>query len=96
MTDGDLYKGYKGRALEVLKSFRAQVWSDARITTSQGEFTGIVLPRSETADPLHVVIKLRSGIQRRHRGRRHHGPSRSSAGKRPTTRSRKRSSPTTR
>ena len=61
MTDGDLYKGYKGRALEILKGFRAQIWSDARITTSKGEFTGIILPRSETADPLHVVVKLRSG-----------------------------------
>ena len=61
MTDADLYKGYRGRALEVLKGFRAQVWSDARITTSKGEFTGIILPRSETADPLHVVVKLRSG-----------------------------------
>ena len=27
----------------------------------RGAYTGIVLPRSETADPLHIVLKLRSG-----------------------------------
>jgi glutamyl-tRNA(Gln) amidotransferase subunit D len=61
MMEENLYKGYKGRALDVLKSFNAQVWSDVRITTTGGEFTGIILPRSEAADPLHVVLKLRSG-----------------------------------
>ena len=61
MMDENLYKGYKGRALDVLKSFNAQVWSDVRITTTGGEFTGIILPRSEGADSLHVVLKLKSG-----------------------------------
>ncbi|MBP7865440.1 MAG: Glu-tRNA(Gln) amidotransferase subunit GatD [Acidobacteria bacterium] len=55
------YKGYRGRALEVLKHFSAPVWSDVEIATAKGTFTGIILPRSETADPLHVVIKLRTG-----------------------------------
>ena len=61
MSDAALYKGYKGRALEVLQHFQAQVWSDLTIKTSKGEYTGIILPRSETADPLHIVLKLRSG-----------------------------------
>jgi len=61
MSDAGLYKGYKGRALEVLQSFQAQVWSDVTIKTDRGEYAGIILPRSETADPLHVVLKLRSG-----------------------------------
>jgi glutamyl-tRNA(Gln) amidotransferase subunit D len=61
MMDENLYKGYKGRALDVLKSFNAQVWSDVRITTTGGEFTGIILPRSEATDSLHVVLKLKSG-----------------------------------
>jgi len=60
-VDENLYKGYKGRALEVLKSFNAQVWSDVRIITDRGEFAGIILPRSEAADSLHVVLKLKSG-----------------------------------
>jgi len=61
MSDAALYKGYKGRALEVLQHFQAPVWSDLTIKTSKGEYTGIILPRSETADPLHIVLKLRSG-----------------------------------
>jgi glutamyl-tRNA(Gln) amidotransferase subunit D len=57
----DEYKGYRGEALSTLKNFNALVWSDVEIKTSRGNYTGIILPRSETADPLHVVIKLRSG-----------------------------------
>ncbi|MBI5020965.1 MAG: Glu-tRNA(Gln) amidotransferase subunit GatD [Ignavibacteriales bacterium] len=57
----DEYKGYRGEALSTLKNFNALVWSDVEIKTSKGSYTGIILPRSETADPLHVVIKLRSG-----------------------------------
>jgi glutamyl-tRNA(Gln) amidotransferase subunit D len=61
VTEANLYKGYKGRALEVLKHFRAEVWSEVKITTTKGEYTGIILPRSEADDPLHIVLKLRSG-----------------------------------
>lgn len=57
----DQYKGYRGEALSTLKNFDALVWSDVEIVTGRGSYTGIILPRSETADPLHVVIKLRSG-----------------------------------
>ena len=61
MDEATEFKGYKGQALSVLKGFAAPVWSDVKITTSKGTYTGIILPRSETADPLHIVIKLRSG-----------------------------------
>ncbi len=61
MTTSDAYKGYRGAALDTLKNFQAQVWNDVEITTAHGTYTGIILPRSETADPLHIVIKLRSG-----------------------------------
>jgi len=61
MTTGDAHKGYRGEALDALKNFDAQVWNDVEITTSRGTYTGIILPRSETADPLHIVLKLRSG-----------------------------------
>jgi glutamyl-tRNA(Gln) amidotransferase subunit D len=61
MTGSDAYKGYKGTALEVLERFKTPVWSDATFVMDSGRFTGIVLPRSETADPLHIVLKLRSG-----------------------------------
>lgn len=57
----DSYKGYRGEALDVLKNFQALVWSDVEITTDSGVFKGIILPRSETADSHHIVLKLRSG-----------------------------------
>jgi glutamyl-tRNA(Gln) amidotransferase subunit D len=57
----DNYRGYRGDALGTLKEYNAQVWSDVEIRTAGGSFVGIVLPRSETADSHHVVLKLRSG-----------------------------------
>ena len=61
MSDASTYKGYRGDALEALKNFGAQIWSDVVVQTSGGKYTGIILPRSETADPHHIVLKLRSG-----------------------------------
>lgn len=55
------YKGYRDPALGVLKEHQVQVWSDVELDTSRGSFTGIILPRSETADARHIVLKLRNG-----------------------------------
>jgi glutamyl-tRNA(Gln) amidotransferase subunit D len=57
----DIFKGYKGRALELLKSYKIRVWSDTSIKTTRGEFNGIVLPRSENDDERHIVLKLITG-----------------------------------
>ena len=57
----DLFKGYKGRALEVLKSFQVRVWGDTTVETTRGRFQGIILPRSENDDDQHIVIKLITG-----------------------------------
>lgn len=57
----DSLKGYKGRALEILKSFNMRVWSEAVIKTTRGEFKGVLLPRSENDDDRHIVIKLATG-----------------------------------
>lgn len=57
----DLYKGYRGRALEVLKHFNIRVWSEVEAHTSRGVFQGIVLPRSENDDERHIVLKLATG-----------------------------------
>lgn len=57
----DAYKGYRGEALDVLRRFNAPIWSDVEIRTDRGVYTGIILPRSETADPHHVVLKLKVG-----------------------------------
>ncbi|MGE5682046.1 MAG: Glu-tRNA(Gln) amidotransferase subunit GatD [Bacillota bacterium] len=61
MPESDIYKGYRKQALETLKRFNAQIWSDVEIKTVKGNYTGIILPRSETADSEHIVLKLRSG-----------------------------------
>ena len=37
------------------------VWSDVEIESSRGSFRGLILPRSETADDRHIVLKLISG-----------------------------------
>jgi len=57
----DIYKGYKGRALEVLKEWKMRVWSDSVVDTTRGVFEGIILPRSENDDDKHIVIKLITG-----------------------------------
>lgn len=57
----DMFKGYRGQALEVLKSFQIRVWSDALVHTTRGDFKGIVLPRSENDDDRHIVLKLATG-----------------------------------
>jgi glutamyl-tRNA(Gln) amidotransferase subunit D len=62
MDDKELYKGYSGETLEILRSFKAMVWSDIDVETSDNaEYSGIILPRSETADDKHLVIKLATG-----------------------------------
>ncbi len=57
----DMFKGYKGKALEILKKFKIRVWSEAFINTTRGEFKGIILPRSENDDDEHIVLKLATG-----------------------------------
>ncbi len=61
MSDNEKYKGYSGPAFSTLKNFSVQVWSDVEVQTTRGEFKGIILPRSETADEKHIVLKLRNG-----------------------------------
>jgi glutamyl-tRNA(Gln) amidotransferase subunit D len=57
----EAYKGYRGAALAVLKAYNAPVWSDVEADTKRGLFKGIILPRSETEDDQHIVIKLATG-----------------------------------
>lgn len=57
----DMFKGYRGRALETLKKFNIRVWSEAEVKTTRGDFRGIVLPRSENDDDRHMVLKLDTG-----------------------------------
>ncbi len=57
----DIFQGYRGRALEVLKEFAVRVWGQATIDTTRGTFTGTVLPRSENDDDRHIVLKIETG-----------------------------------
>jgi len=61
MSNNDKYKGYRGAALSTIKNFGVQVWSDVEVETTRGAFKGIILPRSETADDSHIVLKLHNG-----------------------------------
>jgi glutamyl-tRNA(Gln) amidotransferase subunit D len=53
--------GYRGPALEVMDRFGITVWCELRVETTRGRFEGLLLPRSETSDDLHLVLKLESG-----------------------------------
>ena len=61
-TAADAFKGYKGRSRAALESWGVRVWSDVQVENDAGSlFEGVILPRSETLDDLHVVIKLKNG-----------------------------------
>lgn len=57
----DIFKGYKGKAVDTLKKYKIRVWGDVEVKTTRGNFSGIVLPRSENDDDRHIVIKLATG-----------------------------------
>ena len=57
----DAHEGYKGEALDVLRKFGVAVWNDVEIESARGRFRGIILPRSEFDDTLHLVLKLQTG-----------------------------------
>jgi glutamyl-tRNA(Gln) amidotransferase subunit D len=60
--DEDPLQGYRGRARARLEGWGARVWSDVRATNDAGSvFEGVVLPRSETLDDEHIVLKLKNG-----------------------------------
>ena len=55
------FKGYRTPTLELLQKQEAPVWSQVTLHTDRGDFSGLILPRSETADELHIVLKLITG-----------------------------------
>ncbi len=57
----DPYRGYRGPTREVMERFGVTVWCEVRARTTRGDFAGLLLPRSETSDDLHLVLKLGSG-----------------------------------
>ena len=59
--NSDIFQGYKGKALEILKKYNTRVWGQAEIETSRGTFKGTVLPRAENDDEKHIVVKIITG-----------------------------------
>ena len=53
--------GYKGEALSALKKAGCQVGDIIRVTSNEKTYEGILIPRSETGDGKHVVVKLKNG-----------------------------------
>lgn len=60
MTE-DIFQGYKGESLSVLKKFQVRVWGQAIVETIRGNFTGTILPRAENDDDQHIVMKIPTG-----------------------------------
>ena len=53
--------GYKGSSLELLKKSGASIGDLIEIMTPKMRYEGILMPRYEYADDLHIVIKLANG-----------------------------------
>ncbi len=60
--NNEALKGYRGRARQCLSEWKVTVWSDVRIVNTAGSvFEGVILPRSENFDDLHLVLKQKTG-----------------------------------
>ncbi len=57
----ELFQGYKGESLELLKKYNVRVWGTAQVETTRGPFEGTILPRSENDDDQHIVMKIITG-----------------------------------
>ena len=60
-SSDDRYQGYRGPCRELMERFDVTVWSEVVVETTEGAFAGLLLPRSETSDEDHLVLKLDSG-----------------------------------
>jgi len=54
-------QGYRGAGMALLERHEVGVWSEVEAQTTRGTFHGIILPRNETSDEGHIVLKLASG-----------------------------------
>ncbi|MGD8506727.1 MAG: Glu-tRNA(Gln) amidotransferase subunit GatD [Candidatus Bathyarchaeota archaeon] len=55
------FLGYKGEALRLLKQAKADIGDIIRVINIEDTYEGILIPRSESGDEKHIVIKLKSG-----------------------------------
>ncbi len=61
MSEKTESSGYTGEALNALRQAECQVGDIIRVTSKGKTYEGILIPRSETGDDKHVVVKLKSG-----------------------------------
>jgi glutamyl-tRNA(Gln) amidotransferase subunit D len=61
LTKHDNSGGYRGAGLELLSKHDISVGDSISITTEDGEITGLLMPRYESASEEYIVIKLKSG-----------------------------------
>lgn len=61
LTKRDNAGGYREAGLELLSRYNISVGDSVKITTEDGEITGLVMPRYESANEEYIVIKLKSG-----------------------------------
>lgn len=57
----DHLKGYKEKSKELLSGAEIMVGDTVTIKTHDKEITGVLMPRYESADKNHIVIKLKNG-----------------------------------
>jgi glutamyl-tRNA(Gln) amidotransferase subunit D len=53
--------GYRGAGLEILSKYNVSVGDTVLVRTKDGEMSGVLMPRYESASEDYVVIKLKSG-----------------------------------
>jgi glutamyl-tRNA(Gln) amidotransferase subunit D len=61
LTNHDNSGGYREAGIELLSEHDISVGDSVKITTEDGEITGLVMPRYESANEEYIVIKLESG-----------------------------------
>ena len=54
------FKGYSGKSLSLLKQNNAKVGDSIKIT-SDLTYSGILMPRYESGDDSHIILKIKSG-----------------------------------
>jgi glutamyl-tRNA(Gln) amidotransferase subunit D len=57
----EVKSGYKGEVFDVLKKADCNVGDVIRVIKKEKTYEGILIPRSETGDDKHIVVKLKSG-----------------------------------
>ncbi|MBM3291205.1 Glu-tRNA(Gln) amidotransferase subunit GatD [Candidatus Bathyarchaeota archaeon] len=53
--------GYRGKLLEVLKTAKVEIGDIVRVKVDSNIYEGAVMPRVESADDWHIVLKQKSG-----------------------------------